>query len=756
FGLARQVAEGEVADGSGTPAYMAPEQRAGELVGPWTDQYAFCLLGLEALAGRAPGAVTRCLQRGMAREPARRFPSMDALLQELEQAARPRWRPVPWLSAGAALAVAAAASAWLWREPGCRAAERALDGVWDQPARQAVRSAFLGSGGPEAGPAFDRVGVALDRYGRQYADAAQRACLAARAGPAEDEGRRTLCLTRRRQELAALVALLRAADRAVLAKAADAARALRPVSDCEDPARLRRQPRLPVDPLARQASEQVRGRIAEARALHLAGRYAEARAVYERELDKAEAIHDGALVADILFGLSACHGGMGDVRGSQPLLERAVLEAEGARHDEVAARARMDLVGLASKMDPGGDLETPSRAARASVQRLGGDPELEVLLLHELANVAGVRQDRAGELQRFQEAMDLTERSFPPDHQLQVVAANNLGSALGVAGRYREALALHERARALRVKLYGADHVDVNGSVHNQARVLVDAGRLEEALALERGVVSRWEAALGEGHPRLGRARQILAEALLRMGRAAEALPLSRSALAISEATVGTEQAEQVPLLSQLGVIEGELGAWAEAEAFHRRAIALAERLGAPLGRPSLAAALIASGETQWLQGKLEEAAASAERGRALADGLWGPHSREAQRARAVLGAALVEQGRAAEAAAALRGALAPAPEDFAPTAAPRCQALAALVEAERQLREGDGLEAAAKELLRECRPGRAHPASVALGRLALARWWKEEGGGGDRAMAAVATDALERGPPGYRRFVTP
>ncbi|HVE87936.1 MAG TPA: serine/threonine-protein kinase, partial [Myxococcales bacterium] len=78
FGLARQVAEGEVADGSGTPAYMAPEQRAGERVGPWTDQYAFCLLALEALAGRAPGAVTRCLQRGMAREPARRFPSMDA------------------------------------------------------------------------------------------------------------------------------------------------------------------------------------------------------------------------------------------------------------------------------------------------------------------------------------------------------------------------------------------------------------------------------------------------------------------------------------------------------------------------------------------------------------------------------------------------------------------------------------------------------------------------------------------------------
>lgn len=120
--------EGAIA---GTPAYMAPEQRRGQ-VDERSDQYAFCLALGEALGGRrieplatgeahgtegrpsvrlprtVPPRVRRVLERGLAEDPARRFASMDALLSALAGASARAGRF--GLSAGASRAVAAVAA----------------------------------------------------------------------------------------------------------------------------------------------------------------------------------------------------------------------------------------------------------------------------------------------------------------------------------------------------------------------------------------------------------------------------------------------------------------------------------------------------------------------------------------------------------------------------------------------------------------------------------------------------------------------
>ena len=95
----------------GTPAYMAPEQHLGEAADARSDQFAFCVVIWEALYGqrpfpgatvgaiadrvlsgtiepppsetRVPAWVRRVLERGLARDPDRRFASMDALLTTL-------------------------------------------------------------------------------------------------------------------------------------------------------------------------------------------------------------------------------------------------------------------------------------------------------------------------------------------------------------------------------------------------------------------------------------------------------------------------------------------------------------------------------------------------------------------------------------------------------------------------------------------------------------------------------------------------
>jgi predicted Ser/Thr protein kinase len=100
----------------GTPYYMAPELYAGAEADARSDQFAYCVALWEALAGerpyrgqsldelrrqvaagpatldasRVPRPLRGLLRRGLEPDPARRWPSMNALLARLERAARAR------------------------------------------------------------------------------------------------------------------------------------------------------------------------------------------------------------------------------------------------------------------------------------------------------------------------------------------------------------------------------------------------------------------------------------------------------------------------------------------------------------------------------------------------------------------------------------------------------------------------------------------------------------------------------------------
>ena len=634
----------------GTPAYMAPEQRAGKVADARSDQFAFFVSLHEGLFGvrpavgdsrtdpdpapeiaarqtgstrRVPAWLQSICRRGLSLDPEARFLDMEAVIAALGRDPTPRRRAMLAVGAGAlALGGVVAGRAMLEQRArdDCATRADAIDETWNDARGSTLRVAFAATGSGYADSAVDRMTPLLDDHVAQWKQAFVQGCERGEVDAASDEQARALwaasqaCLQTRADELDALLtALSQDADAARVRDAVFAAGGLRALGQCTNRDWLARHPAA-----VQTRASQERTELRRAGALMAAGRYAEGKAVADAVL-AAVATDDGQLraAAAVMVGELALEVSPPE-QAVEALTEGFEL-AVAAGDDDRALEAATELVYavgvLQRRPEPGLWWAT---TARALVKRLDAEDDWVAAMLH--GNV-GMVHEAAGQLEaalaEHERSLSILQRVDPASVEV-AYNHNNLGTTYTAMGRYEDAERELTRGVSILEAALGPDHPQVAIGFNNLGSLYNRQARLEDAERAHLRALESFSRGLSPEHPLTAGSHNNLGSLYSAMGRLDEAQEHLERALAILERAEGPDEPGLARVHNHLGNVAldrylDHYGADPDpahleaAERHHARALAIATEGFGP-GDHRVAVSRNNLGRVRVAQGRLDDA----------------------------------------------------------------------------------------------------------------------------------------------------
>ncbi len=391
----------------------------------------------------------------------------------------------------------------------------------------------------------------------------------------------------------------------------------------------------------------------------------------------------------LLLGIGLMGVGLVRAEGSRRIAERRAEEValvNGFLNDE--------LLGSVSPEADGRDVPVRAILDRASETVAGafpGRPRLEGQLRRTLGRTYMGLGELSSAEEHLRRAAELFDEAGRAEDRVDAARARGeQGLVLATLGRAEEAEILLREARPLLIAELSADHPDALAATQALADTLDALSRHEEAEALYREALAGRRKTLGEGATRTLESLNGLALALDNQGRAAEAIALLTEGLRAAEAG-GDRGLGWISCLANLAAMHQDANEHERALPLLERAAAAAERVWGPEHFNTMVIlGNLASAERH--AGRLAEAEAALRRVLESQRAVLGPEHRNTLTTETKLAGVLAEVGRADEAEAMFR---------------------AALATGDRTLPEGDWLRGALRHLLGACLVDRGRAAEA-------------------------------------------